>query len=489
MTTHSASTPPDPAALVGESTPEDLAVLRYLVDLALQPLDRFDGFTHAEQMFLSALRYQLNGLSWALSLAQRTRTPAFTGYLAEAQRNAITKMCDKRVWGYWARENLLGYGRWDPDPIAHHNVMYSAYLGVMIGWYETLNCDRTFSTPGSLHLVWNDRRQYRYDFAGLAGAIRANMLELRDSPQYPCEPHLVYPVCNTYALNTLRMHDRLHGTELAGDLVDRVRSDYDTSRWRRSDGRFYSGKTRAGRIPFLPPTLTNDAWMAYWLHAPMPEVGLDTWTMLRERHLHLADGEISLNGALEKHVDPGNYSVARGGGPTYAILRKAAREYGDDDVADALSDLIDRRHPLTTSAGAARHTGLSTLGNVLAAMGRFGGPSVTADLLDGTIPLEWSTGPILADAPYPEVLVARAVTDGHRLDLVLRPGTTDATVTELVVRRLSPHETYSVTGGTRPSVTADGNGVALIGVHLTGRTEVRVVPGDNPLSRDPDVAS
>ena len=45
---------------VTESSPEDLAVLRYLLDLALQPLDRFDGFTHSEQMLLSALRYQLN---------------------------------------------------------------------------------------------------------------------------------------------------------------------------------------------------------------------------------------------------------------------------------------------------------------------------------------------------------------------------------------------------------------------------------------------
>lgn len=44
-------------------------------------------------------------------MSQYTRTPAFTGYLAEAQRNAITKMCDKRVWGYWATGSLFGYGR------------------------------------------------------------------------------------------------------------------------------------------------------------------------------------------------------------------------------------------------------------------------------------------------------------------------------------------------------------------------------------------
>ncbi|OZG31202.1 hypothetical protein BH683_000120 [Williamsia sp. 1138] len=461
---------------VGESTTEDLQALRYLLDLALQPLDRFDGFTHAEQMFLSALRYQLNGLCWALSLSQRTRTPAFTGYLAEAQRNAILKMCDRKVWGYWSMENLVGYGRWNPDPIAHHNIMYSAYLGVMIGWYETLNEDNTFSSPASLSLHWKDRRSYEYDFTSLAEAIRRNMLERPDSPQYPCEPHLVYPVCNTYALNTLQMHDRLHGTELTGDLIERVRHSYTAQTWRRPDGRFYSGKTRNGRLPFLPPTLTNDAWMAYWLSSPMPDIARDTWTMLRENYVHLDDGELTLLGAPEQRVDPGNYSLARGGGPTYTILLKAAVEHGDDEAARALSRLIDKRYPLTTSAGAARHTGLSTLGNVLAAMGRFGGPSITADLNNGNLPDQWSTGPILAEAAYPEVLVARAVTDGRRLDLVLRPGTTGRSLTELGIHRLVPHMTYAVTGASESHITANAQGAAHIWIHLSNRTELHIVP-------------
>lgn len=56
--------------------------------LALQPLDSFAGFTKIDQFREAATRYQLNALSYSLSMAQFTRTPAFTGYLAEAQRNA-----------------------------------------------------------------------------------------------------------------------------------------------------------------------------------------------------------------------------------------------------------------------------------------------------------------------------------------------------------------------------------------------------------------
>lgn len=73
---------------VTEHTPEDLAHLRYALDLALQPLDSFAGFTKIDQFREAATRYQLNALSYSLSMAQFTRTPAFTGYLAEAQRNA-----------------------------------------------------------------------------------------------------------------------------------------------------------------------------------------------------------------------------------------------------------------------------------------------------------------------------------------------------------------------------------------------------------------
>lgn len=101
---------------VTESSADDLASLRYLLDLALQPIDDFTGFTRLEQIGGSALRYQLSYAGYALSMAQYTRTPAFGGYLAEAQANLIRKMCDKRVWGYWATEQLAGYLRWNPDP-------------------------------------------------------------------------------------------------------------------------------------------------------------------------------------------------------------------------------------------------------------------------------------------------------------------------------------------------------------------------------------
>ncbi len=86
------------ALQIVELSTDELEIERYLLDLALQPIESFDGFTMIEQYGLSALRYQLSYLQYALAMAQYTRTPAFTGYLTEAQSNAIEKMRDKRVW-------------------------------------------------------------------------------------------------------------------------------------------------------------------------------------------------------------------------------------------------------------------------------------------------------------------------------------------------------------------------------------------------------
>ena len=44
------------------------------------------------------------------------------------------------------------------------------------------------------------------------------------------------------------------------------------------------------------------------------------------------------------------------------------------------------------------------------------------DMVNKGLPEAWKTGPILAEASYPAVIVARAVTDGQALDLVLHAG-------------------------------------------------------------------
>ncbi|MCH9737075.1 MAG: hypothetical protein K0U78_21400 [Actinomycetia bacterium] len=455
---------------VGELTPDDLELERYLLDLALQPIDLFDGFAHIEQYLLSALRYQLNYTCYALALAQYAYAPAFTGYLTEAQANTIEKMRDKRVWGYWAHECLIGYQRWNPDPIVFANVMYTGFFGVMLGIFETLN-DRRFSEPGALSLRWNANTEYRYEFSSLCEAIVHNMDISRHGPLYECEPRLIYPMCNAFSLATVLMHDRLHATDFSADRIDQMAQAFRTHRYLRPDNRFMAAR---GPLKFfMGPSVGNDGVMSYWLHFSMPEQATKTWENLRENLVRAVDDDVEIDATLWETLDPGNYS--RGTGVSRVSVMAAAKEHGDDELADALERSLDRRYETVRQNGARAYTGISSWGNAGHVLARFTRQNAMRDLLAGEVPEAWTTGPILAQAAYPDVLVARAVTDGRALDLVLRPGNGRGR-TVLGVERLAPQHDYVVIGGVDPTVTADDSGRALVTVDLDDRREVAVRP-------------
>lgn len=456
---------------VVESSPEDLAALRYLLDIALQPVDDFTGLTRLEQIGGSALRYQLSYAGYSLSMAQFTRTPAFGGYLAEAQANLIRKMCDKRVWGYWASEQLAGYGRWNPDPMVFGNVMYTGFFAAMLAFYETVNDAHEFDDHGSLRLQWNARKSYRYSYTAIAHAIERNM---RRSPHtmYPCEPHLIYPMCNAVAMVGLRGYDRLHGTDLTADLPDKMRLSMSENHYRRRDGRFVFGRGPLGLV--FPPMVANDAVMTYWLNGLMPDLAEQTWDTLRRNRILHRKKRITLRTTPVDHLDVGSYR--RGDGWAWVNLLIAAREMGDTEVATAIADKIDSDIGYDRSpTGAAKLAKVSTWVNCAHVLGRMSGPGRMRALATGDVPDAWRTGPRLATAAYPEVLVAKAVTDGDALELVLRPGSGPRRVA-LRLDRLNPGTRYSVTGAVDPDVLARADGTALLDVDLRNRSEVHVRP-------------
>ena len=420
---------------VGELTPDDLELERYLLDLSLQPLDEFEGFSHIEQYLLSALRYQLNYTCYALAMAQYNYTPAFTGYLTEAQANTIEKMRDKKVWGYWAHEMLVGYQRWDPDPMKFANVMYTGFFGVMVGLFETLN-DHRFSKPGALNLRWNDDTEYHYEFNSLCEAIVHNMDISSHGPLYPCEPRLIYPMCNAFSLSTLLVHDRLHGTHYGDGRVEQMR----------------------------------DALVE---HRYLREQATKTWENLRANLVRIEGDDVKMNATSWEVIDPGNYS--RGTGMSRVSVMASAKEHGDDEMADALERSLDKRYKTVRKDGARAYTGISSWGNAGHVLARFTTENAMRDLLSGAVPHAWKSGPVLAQAAYPDVLVARAVTDGQVLALALRPGNGGGR-TVLGVERLIPRQDYAVTGGVDGTVTADDDGCALVTVDLDDRLEVFLRP-------------
>jgi hypothetical protein len=467
------SPPPDlDAGLpVAESTAEDLARLRFGLDLALQPLESFEGFTHLDQYREAALRYQLNALSYGLSMAQLTRTPAFHGYLAEAQRNAIEKMLDRRVWGYWAHENAWGNLRWDPEPVENsENIMLTGFFGLMLTSYETVTGDDRYARPGAHTFRWSERRSYPHDLGTIAASIHRNTLA-NDYALFPCEPNWVYTVCNTFGANTLLAHDRLRGTSYSAETLDRLHDGYEREFF-RPDGKLLGVRaTHLGLSWNFWANPSVQTTTAFWMHPALTDLSLRTWWLLK-RDLEIRDGLLHLPRFLTKGLDPGSYLLGR---DTFgqAVAMMAAREIGDEEYAQAAQRTLDEREPVEDRDGVRRMSDASGLANLYATLGRFLRKDGLGDLVAHGVPDAWHRGPVLAECAYPEVLVARAVTDGTALDLVLLPGAGPVRTT-LSVERLDPGRTYTVSGGLEPTVTADAEGRAMVGVDLGGRHEVRL---------------
>ncbi len=458
---------------VTEHSEDDLAHLRYALDLALQPLDRFDGFTRIDQFREAATRYQLNALGYGLAMSQFTRTPAFTGYLAAAQRNAIEKMLDRRVWGYWALENAWGNLRFGRDPIANSdNIMLTGFYGVMLSMYESLNDDR-YSRPGALTFKWDDATAFAHDYPGLATAVHRSMTEAPFT-LYPCEPNWIYTVCNTFGMNTLLGHDRLYGSGLFPDLEARLRDSYEHE-FLRPDGRIIGVRSENYGMSWnfwsgSAVQLTT----AYWLHAALPDVAQRTWWLVRDTLERRPDGGALLPRSIANRIDPGNYRL---GTEVYglAVALMAAREMGDHEWADAALQSLERHAESSPETGARRYAGGSVMANLYANLGRFGRHSAVRDLLVFGAPEAWRQGPVLAEADYPDVLVARAVSDGSALDLILRPGN-GAVRARLGLGGLVPDRTYDVRGAVEPTIVASATGTARFHVDLGGRHEVVVTP-------------
>jgi hypothetical protein len=115
------------------------------------------------------------------------------------------------------------------------------------------------------------------------------------------------------------------------------------------------------------------------------------------------------------------------------------------------------------------------VGNLYSLVARFSRPSGTRELIGAGLPESWRRGPRLAEAAYPEALVAHAVTDGEALDLVLRPGAGPVRTT-LLVDRLRPGRRYRSHGAVEDGIEADPDGRALVHADLDVRTVLRLEP-------------
>jgi hypothetical protein len=437
----------------------DVALLRLLLDRALQPLDRFDGFDVIDQFQTAALRYQLNFVGYALSMFQHAHAPAFRAYLSDAQSNLILKQCDRRVWSYWNLENLWGNLERNADPMARDNVMFTGFVATQISAFESASGDRQFSGPGSLVFAGDSGERFVHDLPKMIETLRRNIGASRFQ-LIACEPNWIFPLCNSIAFAAIRWRDSALWETLAARILTAIDDEFLTA----------SGELvacRSSRIGFAVPALGGAAVQTLpclFFNATLPDLAQRQWRVQRPR---LKDAGNIARGRFWP-IDTGNYRFSRAS--SYAATAAAAAEMGDSEMAAAILARLDDEHPTVTRQFAAHRPGVSLWAHAAEVLARIGRQNAFRDMMTGKHVS--ADGPVIAAASYPDVLPVRAIAKAGRLDCVLRPGGEGGRA-EIGVAGLIPGGSYRWQGG---SFRAEPDGTARLTLTLEGRTELSVVP-------------
>jgi len=456
-----------------ELSREDLTWLRYMLDRGLQPVGELSGFDKIDQFQTSALRYQINHLGYALAEFQTHYTPAFQGYLAQAQRNLIEQYLRKPIWSYWIYETAWGHLNFTNfDPAGRDNIMLTGWFGIQVSLYTSATGDRRYAEPGALSFKLNERTTFPHDVHSLARSVASNLDESAFC-LYPCEPNWVYPICNHYGMTSLVLHDRLFGTSYSAHHMDRWLASLDQE-FTDESGSVIGLRSSLTGLKF--PFPAGDGAFAVFMNAWNPERAQRMWAAARH---DLAPAMLDEGNGVKRFELPGNGfdfgNYKRGWGHVFGSTLASAREFGDDEIAAACQRSLEYSCRPRTDRGVSHFEGASNLANLCAVAGRL---RRTGDfrsaVLDGP-PAACATGPVISDAPYPDVLVARATTDGEKLDVVLYPGAKPG-VYYITVERLKPNREYQVREYAKQRFTADAEGKATLEIPIAGRTPFEIVP-------------
>jgi hypothetical protein len=120
---------------------------------------------------------------------------------------------------------------------------------------------------------------------------------------------------------------------------------------------------------------------------------------------------------------------------------------------------------------------LSGFTNIALATGLLSGPEDFRNTVNTGPPEHTFDGPLLAEAPYPDIIVAKAWSHGGTdLNLILYPGQDGAIPrVKLSLERLKKGGRYSISqGDSTQNFVAEWQGSAIVDVLVRGRTPVMI---------------
>ncbi len=166
------------------------------------------------------------------------------------------------------------------------------------------------------------------------------------------------------------------------------------------------------------------------------------------------------------NYDFGNYRRA----PTaYAPLAACATEMGDKEIAQGLLEEYNRKNPGTLRDGIFFRRNASVNHHALECIARSGRVNGIKDCVEQGMPDAWLSGPVIEELNYPDVLVAKAVSDGQNLEAVFYPGKGAGTF-GMTIGHLTPLAMYQCTGAAEERLQADDVGRLRLTITVDGRS-------------------
>lgn len=448
-----------------ELSPDDLARLRLLLDRALQPVDAFDGFEWRDQFQTAAVRYQINFISYALSIAQRAYVPAFKGYFAEAQQRLIAKQQNPRVWRYWRLENLWGNFSSDADPFARDNIMFSGFVAAQIACAEAAAGGR--AGLGERRLIFGGRSGETFVYS-VDRLVDCLVCQYENAPfgLLACEPNWIYPLCNAITASAIRANDARTGATHWNKIAERFRQSLERE-FITPSGRFVAFRSSVTGLAGPPVGgAVMQAFPCFFLNSILPDIAGRQWAALREELKTR-----NLRRALWP-IDVGNYRLSRAS--SYAATAAAAVEMGDSDFAAQLLGALEEECPSQTIAGVSHRKNASLWAHAIEMFARCGRADAFAELVatPHKIPI---ASPFIEYAAYPDILVAKAKAHDGALSAVLHPGR-ERGCRRILIGGLMPGRRYQAHGAAELSLVADKTGRARFDVIVDGRAPLSIVP-------------
>lgn len=290
------------------------------------------------QYGFSSYRYPLAHMAYTLAAAHYHHLPAAPAVIRGDYERIFEKITRLDVWSYWKDTSASGKQfnsditelrpTWT-DPVKHENIMYSGHLLAMMGYHSMLFDSDRFYEPGSLTFTYNPfsggltgkPEVYAYDFHKLSEVIY-DQFEASNWLGVPCEPNMVFLICNQFPIVGWRYYDHRQGTDLARTVSSRYAKAWTERGW-LDDDQFVS------MLMVEQDMVQGDSYMTPWMHPYM-----NTWNGPMMRRLYPRQ----ISGALRELEDGTTRPWAFDSVAEVRAALKAGRSTKDIDDSGAGGD-------------------------------------------------------------------------------------------------------------------------------------------------------